>query len=519
MSDLLERAAAELIARPPRAAPEVYELRRRLNRRRGRRTAVLALAVMALMVVGLVAISGRSADNSVGNQLDQLGFDNDGTTPCGDFGCGQFDSIAVAPGVNDFYVGPASLGDPLISGQFWTAALRCVQVDASARTCTEVEGLRSVPLVTYEASGGGQIQVGTTFGGSISLEDYAATFLGSLNGDRAAVTPTTVRGHPAVSFMADQSSPALMWEERSGVVVWVTVPPSRQSELTSLAEHIELQPGPSSMPGVLVVPNRQRGGDTDNVGDLVIARFQGAECVGWGYIDRCKEGIDDRTFINRVFQGDSTIVAGAVPPQVDRVRIRPEFGEPVDVTPFSFAGFTSRYYTATLPGDFVDSVEWLAASGAVLATTVAANTDAQAGIEGWRVARIKIAGHAVQLSADLNSAGVSADGSLGAIKYTGTAVPTQPLLCTYVTLFGPYAVTCSSPAELNVSDSFDGIVFGAAGPDVASVLVDGHAVELRPSPEIVDRRFFAAAGSQVVFLDTDGNAIAVPPPIDRQQTP
>jgi hypothetical protein len=60
MSELLERAAAELITHPPREAPGVHEFRRRLNRRRGRRSAVLGITIAAVIIVGLVAVSGRS---------------------------------------------------------------------------------------------------------------------------------------------------------------------------------------------------------------------------------------------------------------------------------------------------------------------------------------------------------------------------------------------------------------------------------------------------------------------------
>lgn len=50
-----------------------------------------------------------------------------------------------------------------------------------------------------------------------------------------------------------------------------------------------------------------------------------------------------------------------------------------------------------------------------------------------------------------------------------------------------------------------------------AVRVDGQPVELRVSPEITDRRFFVAAGSQAVFLDKTGKTMPVPPPVDRHQ--
>jgi hypothetical protein len=373
MSDVLEQAAAELIARPPREALSVHELRRRVNRRRGRRSAVLGIAAIALVLAGLVAIARRPADTAVGDPIGgqnaSAGIDNDGTVPCGDFGCGQFDPIAVAPGIDDFYVGPASLGDPLVSGQFWDAALRCTELDAAATTCTKIEGLGIVALVSYGTGAADQIQVGTTFGASVTIEQYAAD-LGPTQPDSSptALAPTTVRGHAAVLFNDNAQYPAVLWEERPGVIVWVAVPPSRQAELGSLAEAVVVQTGPASIPGRLVVPNT--GGPwtaPDNNGSaLLIARFQGAECVGWGYIDKCRDGIADRTFV--IPSEDSVVVAGSVPPDVDRVLVVPQSGQPIVITPFSYAGFTSRYYQTTLSNDHAQSVKWLAVDGTVLAT-------------------------------------------------------------------------------------------------------------------------------------------------------
>jgi hypothetical protein len=526
MSDLLERAAAELIASPPREAPAVHELHRRLNQRRARCSAALGIVTVAVVVVGLVAISAQSGGRSVGNQFDSqledLGFDNDGTIPCGDFGCGQFDPIAVAPGVDDFYVGPASLGDPLISSQYWNATLRCAELDPAGATCTRIEGLGGTALVTY-GDGVDQIQVGTTFSPNLSAEAYAKNRSISTSSPEGAATATTVRGHPAFSFAEPQQppspiSPGLMWEERPNVIVWVTVPASRAAELSTIAEGLQTYVGPTSIPGRLVVPNTGVpwgvGVSGNNGSGLVIARFQGTECVAWGYIDSCDDSIESRTFVNPI--GDATAVAGAVPPEVDAVRVNPQFGQPVVVTPFSYAGFSARFYQADLPQDFAQSVEWLAADGRVIDTY---KLDAEATDVGWPVATAQVEGRGIRLSADFDTAGNSPDRSAGVGKYVGTGDVSRPTLCVYLTLVESSAVTCSSPPQLNLIDSFDGILFGAVDPDVASVLVDGQSVELRTSPEIPDRRFFVAAGSAAVFLDTDGKPIAVPSPIDRSQNP
>jgi|GEM_PF-5181100 len=524
MSELLERAAAELISHPPREAPGVHELRRRLNRRRGRRGAVLGITVAAVMIVGLVAVSGRSEGNSVGNPLEDFGFDNDGTVPCGDYGCGQFDPIGVAPGADDFYVGPASLGDPLISAQFWNGTIRCAELDAAGSTCTRVEGLGGSALVTY-GDGNDQIRVGTTFSPNISIEEYAGGRTISQASPTPHVSATTVRGHPAVSFSEAQEKPTtptagLMWEERAGVIAWVTVPASRQAELPAIAEGLQTYVGPPSIPGRLVVPNTGVpwgvGVSGNNGSGLLIARFQGKECVAWGYIDTCGGGIEDRTFVHRL--GSATAVAGSVPPEVTRVRVLPEFGEPVETAPFSYAGFTSRFYQATLQQDYAASVEWLTADGTVVSTYEVDN-DSAAGFGGWPVFRARVDGKAVQLTADIDTTGTTPDPAIGAGKFTGTADRADSLLCTYITMFGPYAVTCSSPEQFNLWDNFNGIVFGAAGSDVGSVVVDGKSVELHSSPDITDRRFFVIVGSKAVFLDRNGDEIAVPAPIDGSQNP
>jgi hypothetical protein len=526
MSDLLERAAAELIARPPREAPGVHELHRRLAQRRARRGAALGIVTVALVVVGLVAVSARSSGGAVGNQIDpeleDLGFDNDGTIPCMDAGCGQFDPVAVAPGVDDFYVGPASLGDPLISSQYWNAALRCAELDQAGTTCTRIEGLAGTALVTY-GEGVDQIQVGTTFSPNLSVEAYATNRSIGIASPDGEATATTVRGHPAFSLAEPQKSPTavspgLMWEERPGVIVWVTVPASRAAELPAIAESLQKYAGPTSIPGRLVVPNTGVPWGVaisgNNGSGLVAARFHGTECVAWGYIDSCDASIESRTFVNPL--GDATAVAGAVPPDVDAVRVNPQFGDPVVVTPFSYAGFSARFYQATLTQDFAQSVEWLAADGTVIDSY---EIEAEAAAGGLPVARAQVNGRGVRLSADFDTAGNSPDQSFGVGKYMGTADVPQPMLCVYLTLFESSAVACSSPPQLNLVDTFDGILFGAVGPDVAAVIIDGQPVELLTSPEIPDRRFFVAAGSAGAFLDANGDPIIVPTPVDRSQNP
>ena len=297
---------------------------------------------------------------------DSVAFDNDGTVPCADFGCGQFDAIPVAPGVDDFYVGPASLGDPHISESIWNGLIRCTELDTSG-DCARLEGLGIVALVDYGSGQADQVQIGTTFGAHVTLEEYA-TMLGPMQPAAPTPAPSTVRGHSAVLFEDNSQYPAVMWEERPGVLVWVAVPPSRQAELTSIAEAVVLQKGPSTIPGRLLVPNTGepwRARNNNGTG-LIVAKFSGKECVGWGYIDKCSDRIEDRTFAAHF--PSAVYIAGSVPSEVESVRVRPESGDPVEVTPFAYGGSSSRFYQVTLPPDTVATVDWLGADGNVIAT-------------------------------------------------------------------------------------------------------------------------------------------------------
>jgi hypothetical protein len=138
--------------------------------------------------------------------------------------------------------------------------------------------------------------------------------------------------------------------------------------LLSIAETVVLQKGPSTIPGRLLVPNTGgpwRGADTTSMG-LVIAKFSGKECVGWGGINKCSDRIEDRTFAAHF--PSAVYIAGSVPTEVKRVRVQPETGDPVEVTPFAYGGLSSRFYQVTLPPDTVASVAWLGADGSVIAT-------------------------------------------------------------------------------------------------------------------------------------------------------
>jgi|GEM_PF-3070628 len=343
------------------------------------RTRVIGgVAAGLLLVAAAAAIAGRDqpvtdqrpSSDSVGSPgpvQDSVAFDNDGTVPCRDFGCGQFDAIEVVPGVDDFYVGPASLGDPHISQSMWDSLIRCSELDASG-ACARIEGIGIVALVNYGTGQADQVQVGTTFGAHVTLEEYALNLGSGLQTTRPATTSTVVRGHTALLFEDNGQYPAVMWEERPGVLVWVAVPPTRQSELASIAETVVLQRGPSTIPGRVLVPNTgEPWRAQDNTGSgLVIAQFSGKDCVGWGGINKCSDRIEDRTFAAHF--PSAVYIAGSVPIDVGRVRVQPEIGDPVEVTPFAYGGSSSRFYQVTLPPETVASVDWLGADGNVIAT-------------------------------------------------------------------------------------------------------------------------------------------------------
>ena len=217
--------------------------------------------------------------------------------------------------------------------------------------------------------------MGTTFA-HVTPQNYADTW--GNQGRPGSFSSTTVRGHSAVRF-ENGDSPAIVWEERPGVLVWVSVLPDQVDSLLSIAEGIRPMPGPSVIPHRVVVGNTLTnpsvvGYDADdNDGDgLVIVRIGDTECVGFGFVDGCGDGIAANTVVRP--RGDTIDLVGATPPNVATVRFTFSDGGTVEAEPGPFANYRSHFYSVGYgPGIGVDPgsvgvvrVDWLGTSGEVL---------------------------------------------------------------------------------------------------------------------------------------------------------
>jgi len=352
--------------------------------RRGGAYLLAAAAVAALTVTGAIAVSTRSSpppavsEPAASNTLPAAPPEQ--ADPCNEQGCSDFDPLPVASGVSDFYVGPASLGDPVIALDHFDQLTRCTELSADFTTCVKIEGIAGVPTVAYPAVGDvaatsdpgdgfdsspdTTVLIGTTFG-DIAPPGYAAIW-GPTQGD-GPQEATTVRGHDAIRYL-NEASPALVWQERPGVLVWVVVPPNREDELVDIAENLQRIDGPTTIPYRVTVPELSTEWDMwDNDGNgLISARSQGVACVGLDYVDTCGTDIADRTIIRTRTEG-VVRVAGSTPSDIASVRIDVAGGEAVGVETIAFADSASRYFSTVLDPDIgpITEVTWLAADGEI----------------------------------------------------------------------------------------------------------------------------------------------------------
>jgi hypothetical protein len=297
---------------------------------------------------------------------DSSGANTTTTSPC-EF-CTA--TLPLVPGVGDFYAGPESLGEPSIDMSTFATIVRCTELDPDATRCAAIEGMAGVGPLTYP-SADGTVDVGTTWAEVTPLE-YAESW-GPTQGD-GPTSPTTVRGHDAIRYL-DEDRPALVWQERPGVLVWVAVSANREDELTTIAENIRLLPGPESITWAFVVPGTgERYDASDNNGDgLLVVRDGARECFGWGYVIACPDAPFSNTFMHEL-DGRRTIT-GTVPPDVERVRLSFPSGNPVEVEPFAVNGITMHFFEVSIGDAYVTGMEWLDGDGTVVAaTTNAANT-------------------------------------------------------------------------------------------------------------------------------------------------
>jgi hypothetical protein len=272
--------------------------------------------------------------------------------------------------VADFYAGPESLGEPSIDMSLFAALLRCNEFDSSATSCAAIEGMAGVNPVSY-SSADGTVDIGTTWTNITPLE-YAELW-GPTQGD-GPTSSTTVRGHDATRYLNDDR-PAVVWQERPGVLAWVAVSTNREEELTTIADNIRLLPGPNSIPWKFVVPGtgaRYDASDNDADG-LIVVRDGARECVGWAYVQACPDAAFSDTFMHE--RDGRRVVTGAVPPDVQRVRLSFPARDPVEVEPLEVNGITMRVFEVDISDTYVTGMEWLDRDGTVVAaTTNAANT-------------------------------------------------------------------------------------------------------------------------------------------------
>lgn len=366
MVDLLERAGRELVERPPVPGPTVSDLQRRLVERRRRRGAAVVIVATALITVaGGIAVWSRGTDNSVRTN-DSTPGNGQITLACDGFGCHGFDRLPVVPGTSDFYVGPSLLGAPRkIDRAVFEHFVRCTELTTDDTACAKLEGLDGAPLASYPNG----VIIGTLFA-DIRPVDYAAgnTFR------PAEMSNEAVRGHDATRYFAQDGNPTLTWTERPGVNVWVAVPVALTDQLTEIANGVQRTPGPTTIPSLVVVPNTgvPYGAHNNDASSLMVGLVKGHECVGYAYIDECDQTIDGEVFYTQRYVADGPTttaeIRGAVPPEVDDVRINTKAGS-VSVVPTPFAHYTHKFFSTSIDRALVLSVDWLAADGTVIAHT------------------------------------------------------------------------------------------------------------------------------------------------------
>ncbi len=297
------------------------------------------------------------------------------SVPCHTVGCVPLDRLPVVNGASDFYAGPDELGRPQVAIEYFDLSVRCAQLTADFSACARLEGIGGVNLVTYQpdssevtidttarSESSFSISVGTTFT-EVSAPEYAAQWWPSAD---IANDGTLVRGHDATRF-EHLGAPAVVWQERPGVLVWVAVPPENEADLLDVAEHVRRLDGPSSIPGrVVVTPLAAPWDASNNDGDgVIVASAGGTECVGLDYLDgTCGDEIGQRTIVRHRFEpSDVTEVAGSTPATVVKVRIDTSDGATVSVDTIAFAAFAGRFYSTTIATAETVTVTWLDALG------------------------------------------------------------------------------------------------------------------------------------------------------------
>lgn len=294
--------------------------------------------------------------------------------PCLDEACNTFDRLAVVPGATDYYVGPESLGTPSVSLDWFDTLVRCAELTPDFSACARVEGMAGVNVVSYSTGltvdtttrneGSFEIGIGTTFA-DITPQQYADMWGVSGMGPDAQKS-LVVRGHESVGYDSEMQS-TVVWQERPGVLVWVTTPVELADQLLEVAEGVRRFDGPTTIPDKamvagLSIPFQAESNDGDG---LVAARVAGVDCVGLDWIEQCGTDIAKRTIVRSWSDGAVTI-AGSTTGDVMSVQVVLESGEIKSVDTVAFADRASRFYVMDSVTGVAMTVSWLDANGVVV---------------------------------------------------------------------------------------------------------------------------------------------------------
>lgn len=356
----------------------------------GRRR-ILAVAAAVLVVAGSAGVwkaMQDPAESPVGQvpidtAVDTIPVDETVVTvrtptseaPCLDEACNTFDRLAVVPGAADYYVGPESLGTPNVSLDWYETLVRCTELTADFSACQKIEGIAGVNLVSYPTSltidtvvrneDSFKVSIGTTFA-DITPQQYADQWgVSSMGPD--AQKGLVVRGHEAIGYDNEYSS-TVVWQERPGVLVWVTVPIEMADQLLEVADGVRRFDGPTTIPDKAMVTglgNAPFQAESNDATGLIAARVAGVDCVGYLWIEQCGTDIAKRTIVRSWSEGVVT-VAGSTPADVVTVQAMLKSGEVRSVDTVAFADRASRFYVMDSFSGVVMSVSWLDANGTVV---------------------------------------------------------------------------------------------------------------------------------------------------------
>jgi hypothetical protein len=313
------------------------------------------------------------------------------SVPCFGADCTPVDRLPVVAGATDFYVGPESLGTPVVDQEMLDqfGIIRCVELTADGSACQRIEGIAGVGPVSYPTNVPAPstvpgditprtigIEIGTTYT-SIAPSDYANIW-GSGPTGSIAPTPLAVRGHDGIQYH-DADRTYAVWQEQPGLLVWVAVPDQMADQLSTIAEGVRRVSGPATIPYVVVVTPLARPWDTsDNSADgLVYTRIGGKLQVGVDYVDGTSPVVVRQ---NPNVDGE-LVVGGAAPTEAMQVRITTAGNPPVIIDTVAFAGAPeARFFQANVPGGVGQvTFAWLAADGSEIDTgaTEAVQADVQ----------------------------------------------------------------------------------------------------------------------------------------------